>query len=265
MSSTVNVLLVILYFLDATKGASAWPTDNEGRIVGGNDTIVGMFPYVAAINVQTPEGRFFCGGTLYNQDWILTSGHCALNAALFTIHLGSDLLEGEDLNRVSLATSEYIIHPEFNPDTIEHDIALIKLRMPIKYTDYIKPINLPFRWVNPGELLVSIGWGQTSDSDPQLSNKLQHVFLTALTNEDCKESFGNQIAEHMVCAAGNYNEGACIGDTGGPLIDYVSMWRAPRLFGITSFISGNGCESTDPSGYTRVYDYMDWIKNVTNT
>lgn len=32
---------------------------------------------------------------------------------------------------------------------------------------------------------------------------------------------------------------------------------------IASFISANGCESTDPSGYTKIFEYLDWIENVT--
>jgi hypothetical protein len=36
------------------------------------------------------------------------------------------------------------------------------------------------------------------------------------------------------------------------------------IVGISSFVSGNGCESSDPSGFTRTYPYNDWIKNITN-
>lgn len=50
------------------------------------------------------------------------------------------------------------------------------------------------------------------------------------------------------------------GDNGSPLIEYVS--HSYWLVGIASFISGNGCESTDPSGYTRTFPYTTWIKSV---
>ena len=92
--------------------------------------------------------------------------------------------------------------------------------------------------------------------------------------------YGSQITDSMICAAGNYNEGTCIvsilggnkirnmwfyvvwkGDTGGPLI--ITGGRNSLLIGVASFISGNGCESTDPSGYTRIYQYADWIHNIT--
>jgi secreted trypsin-like serine protease len=52
------------------------------------------------------------------------------------------------------------------------------------------------------------------------------------------------------------------GDTGGPLIQYVSRGQVMHV-GVASFISQNGCESTDPKGYTRTFDYVAWIKNLT--
>lgn len=33
--------------------------------------------------------------------------------------------------------------------------------------------------------------------------------LSTLSNEECRLFFGSQIADHMVCVGGNYNEGAC--------------------------------------------------------
>jgi hypothetical protein len=51
------------------------------------------------------------------------------------------------------------------------------------------------------------------------------------------------------------------GDLGSPLVEYVG----PRIFavGVSSFISSNGCESSDPSGYTRTRPYFEWILNTT--
>jgi hypothetical protein len=83
----------------------------------------------------------------------------------------------------------------------------------------------------------------------------------------------------MVCVEGNYNEGTCNvnlsltllirvmnaffkGDNGSPLVE-LYMYRYYLMVGIASFISGNGCESTDPSGYTRTFPYNEWIRNVT--
>jgi secreted trypsin-like serine protease len=52
------------------------------------------------------------------------------------------------------------------------------------------------------------------------------------------------------------------GDTGSPLVYLIKFGNA-LLQGVSSFVSGRGCESTDPSGYTRVFAYADWIINIT--
>jgi hypothetical protein len=55
------------------------------------------------------------------------------SAVLFTIQLGSAQLVSDDPNRMTVATSTYILHPDFKPDTIENDIGLIKFRRPVDY------------------------------------------------------------------------------------------------------------------------------------
>jgi hypothetical protein len=55
------------------------------------------------------------------------------SAVLFTIQLGSNHLVSDDSSRMTVATSTYILHPDFKPDTIEHDIGLIKFRRPVDY------------------------------------------------------------------------------------------------------------------------------------
>jgi hypothetical protein len=51
----------------------------------------------------------------------------------FQVILGSNTLKGTDPNRKTLATSIYVNHPDFNPDTLENDIGLVKFHLPIEY------------------------------------------------------------------------------------------------------------------------------------
>lgn len=53
------------------------------------------------------------------------------------------------------------------------------------------------------------------------------------------------------------------GDSGAPLLQIMTDNRVTHL-GISSFVSGNGCENPEPAGYTRTYSYVDWIKSVTD-
>lgn len=53
----------------------------------------------------------------------------------------------------------------------------------------------------------------------------------------------------------------CMGDSGGPLI--LEKDERVSLVGIVSFVSSRGCGYGDPSGYTNVAKYLDWISQVT--
>ncbi|KAJ3632562.1 hypothetical protein MTP99_009562 [Tenebrio molitor] len=234
-----------------------------GRIIGGQVAHPLQFPYAAAIYVQTPTTRHFCAGTLLSNEWILTAGQCVDEATLFQIFLGSITLEGNDPSQLELATSSYTLHPDYNPLTLENDLGLIKLRMPITFTDYIKPIGrLPLSEIPDFVSTSTFGWGQTSDDDAGLAAQLNYVIVVTITNVECKIIYGSQITDNMVCVEGNYNEGTCYGDIGSSLIQYYSTGHAIPV-AVSSFVSGNGCESTDPSGFTRTFPYNAWIRNVT--
>jgi secreted trypsin-like serine protease len=259
--------LVLVLFLSMILPALA-VTSQESigeRIIGGDKAFAGQFPFIAAIYKNTNDGIFFCGGALMNDQWILTSGYCVDGAVLFTIYLGAHYLNEDEPSRVRLATDFYILHPEYNPLTLENDIGLIQLRMPVTFTTYIKPINyLPYYHLEPNTAgIMTMGWGQTSDDTPGIVDELHYVHLIPISNEECKLSFGSQIVDTMVCAGGNFNEGFCRGDTGTPLVRF-SNGPVTTHMGIASFISKNGCDTPEPSGYTRTYPYVDWIRNVTD-
>ena len=73
--------------------------------------------------------------------WVKSKSFCFIlsyeskfRATLFTVSLGSATLNDDDPNRVTVATSTYYLHPDYNPQTLENDIGIIRLRMPITHT-----------------------------------------------------------------------------------------------------------------------------------
>ncbi|KAJ3656443.1 hypothetical protein Zmor_015520 [Zophobas morio] len=260
--SVLPFLFICGTILPSTEATALTKQPNGARIIGGQPAFAGQFAFAAAIYVQTSDSQFFCGGTLTANQWVLTSGHCVYNAVLFTIQLGSNDLESDDPNRVTVSSSTYILHPDFNPDTIENDLGLIKLRMEVTYTIYIHPIHPMERELWDDARVYIPGWGQTSDFDSALTNELRYVFISTITNEECRITYGNQITDNMICAIGNYNEGTCHGDNGGALA--VQNGRTYAIVGVGSFVSSDGCESTHPSGFTRTAPYYHWIVNITH-
>ena len=64
------------------------------------------------------------------------------------------------------ATFDYTIHIvdkiSRHPDALGHknDIALLRLRRPLKWTERVKPLCLPSEPVAEGDTCVVTGWGQ---------------------------------------------------------------------------------------------------------
>lgn len=147
-------------------------------------------------------------------------------ATLFTILLGTNELQGNN-NTVKVATDIYFLHPDFNPTTLEHDVGLIRFRMPVLFSgkiktlkfriyfrflfaDYIGSIMLVIYPSLGGASATALGWGQITDEGEGLVNNLNYVQLTLLSSDECKTYYGSQIADSMLCAIGQYNEGTCI-------------------------------------------------------
>ncbi|XP_023813059.1 transmembrane protease serine 9-like [Oryzias latipes] len=254
------VALQTLFIKESVSQLSVCGLANlNSRIVGGQNALPGSWPW----QVSLQSSYHFCGGSLINNQWVLTAAHCfpSRSASGVNAVLGLQSLQGSNPNRVSRTIKTVIVHPNYNSGTQNNDIALLQLSSPVTFNNYITPVCLP----STGSTFYSgvktwvTGWGDIGNGvSLPAPQTLQEVQVPIVGNRQCKCSYGaSSITDNMVCA-GLLEGGkdSCQGDSGGPLvIKQNNLWIQA---GVVSF--GEGCvEPNYPGVYTRVSQYQTWI------
>jgi len=267
-----------------------------GRIVGGQDAILGQFPWLVNLGYQQ-DGRagtlFKCGGTLVGKRHVVTAAHCVTelprNFKLSVIRVGEHDLDkeedciGEGAGKVcapppqDIPVERVIFHESYGkPKSFQNDIAVIKLARNVTENQFVQPICLPFKDDNENYLEKRIGaearfnevagWGATTITGRKPANVLQFLGVDVTDSEQCKEIYkerGGELTEKQICAGGEKGKDSCVGDSGSGLMRSlpdrartVDRWD---LIGVVSF--GPRLCGTEgvPGVYTRVNSYLNWI------
>ncbi|XP_048461559.1 chymotrypsin A-like isoform X2 [Rhincodon typus] len=201
-------------------------------------------------------GWHFCGGSLINENWVVTAAHCGMSTSNLVI-LGAFNKCSSKEHTQTMRIEKVITHPAWDPRNMNNDVTLVKLASSVKFTPRISPVCLASVAANfPGGMTcVTSGWGLTRPTASNTPCQLQQTALPLLTTQQCQKYWGNKISDTMVCAGGA-GATSCMGDSGGPLV--CKDGRAWYLVGIVSWGSGY-CSTRMPTVYTRVTEFHSWI------
>ncbi|XP_026230386.1 transmembrane protease serine 9-like isoform X2 [Anabas testudineus] len=232
------------------------------KIVGGQVASPGSWPWQVSLQIS---GSHFCGGSLINNQWVMTAAHCfgSYKPSSVTVVLGLQTQSGSNPNSQSRKIAKGIMHPSYNSQTNDNDIYLLQLASPVTFTNYILPICLAASgstFYNGTNSWVT-GWGTTSSGSNTISQDLREVEVPIVGNRQCNCDYGvGSITNNMMCAglsAGGKD--SCQGDSGGPMVSKQGSYWIQS--GIVSF--GDGCALPNfPGIYTRVSQYQSWINSM---
>uniref|UniRef100_A0A4D5RFD8 Putative serine protease n=1 Tax=Ixodes scapularis TaxID=6945 RepID=A0A4D5RFD8_IXOSC len=234
------------------------------RIVNGQEAVPHSWPWQVSIQLATvkPSGHF-CGGALVENNFVVTAGHCLRDRRPeeIVIKIGAHDLLNDDGVQYRKAQA-FSIHPSYSERDMSYDVAVIKLNMPVNFTDTVRPVCLPGTGATlpKNTTCFSTGWGQTRGTGH--STQLKQTRQVVQRFDACEADRLIQPvlqANNVVCAKDeSESSGPCHGDSGGPFVCQSKGTGRWFLHGMTSM----GVDITYSSAICGIGSSAIWSSTI---
>ncbi|KAI1889911.1 hypothetical protein AGOR_G00167790 [Albula goreensis] len=203
------------------------------------------------------------GGALVSDRWVLTSGrNLFVNKTrqatsrqpvdLPKVYLGITNIKPLDPSK-EVEIEKVVLHPKFQEtSTWDNNLALIKLKKAVVFSESVMPIPLPEAGQNAEEMagmwgvITGWGWGRFFS----FTDHLKYLVVPVCQTDD-KNTF---------CTRTNPFQGdVCFGDEGGALV-VLDKYSQVYAAGILS--NDKSCARENFAIYTKLSAYMPWINRV---
>ena len=192
-------------------------------VTGGSPAADGEFPWTTfVLGVIDAETASICGGTLVAPTYVLTAAHCLEGTIGAAVR--RDVTTLSELKEESFVIADaMIMHPEYVTDGAQADLALLRLATPI--TTPVVSLSHPddAALSGAGVLATVAGWGLTDPAVAESSDDLQKSSMPIRSAAECVVANPAYLDASNICAGYLTGEasaptGACVGDSGGPLM-----------------------------------------------
>ncbi|KAJ8712869.1 hypothetical protein PYW08_008173 [Mythimna loreyi] len=245
--------------------------------VNGTPTQEGQWPWHVAIYlIQTVDNKYICGGTLVTYKHVITAAHCVtrkgsqriVDQRALQIHLGKYNLQ-TSVNGVQIKlVKEIFVNPDYQPSTFSRNLAILELREPVTYTDWVRPVCL---WPDNatdlnnvvGKMGSMVGWRVNENG--VLNEELGLLEIPVVDQETCIRSyiefFVRYTSSYTYCAGNRTAPSPCNGDSGsGMVFKMNNVWYLRGL--VSLVVAKRNTTLCDPSHYaifTDLAQFLPWI------
>jgi len=233
----LNLCLFVLVLLGCGGQIESGKWHSDSQLIQGGETVpIEQFPWQVAIyseNRFTEQLKLKCGGSIIDQQWVLTSVSCANKAVWFSrlwVLAGSNQADAQGKNSDPQSqwreVSESYNHPKFSvinnltnallplkrsPIQNLNDLALLRLAQPLDFeTDNVNKIVLATKEDQSSELFEEgtfawiSGYGLVKEIAEEDPDTLLAASLPIISNQQAEEHFEThhkelEESEHGAC------------------------------------------------------------------
>lgn len=235
---------------------AAFHSSAQHKITGGYSIGILQVPWQVLLKVGD---QGICGGSLISPQHIITAKHCVndLIPSTLNIVVGTTCRNAIEVSNVH-SVKKIILHPTL-------DVALLELVSPVIISENVEPIEIATRAIlyEVGMSTRVSGWGWLTPNGYDPATCLQAVDVKIISNASASAMLNTSVGDHEIATTGvgSIRQGACHGDSGGPLTAVSDQSDKHVLIGVVSWGKPRciGDNNSSPSIYVKTLNIFPWI------
>lgn len=253
-------LCILLAFVASAYSECGRSYIRGTRVIAGQNAVRGSWPWQILMLFNGSPG---CGGAIISNRWIVTAAHCIYRkpSSGIQIRVGEHDMFSSEGSEENYQAERVVMHSQYNPRTLDNDIALIKVKKPIQFNKYVQPVCLPSKEFSAGTNCYITGWGKIQHPG-SMHHVLQQGRMPIVDRDVCHRvnlaAIKIPVTSNMICGGfGSQSRlRGCHGDSGGPFVcRSAGRWY---LAGAVSHGSPT-CSGSSYTVYANVAKYRSWI------